>query len=164
MQDNASKSPETHQLSRRKWLSAAMVASLAAAYGTLTTFALRFIFPERLTGPPQRVFLGFTRDLGVGESRAVRLPSGDQLLLSNSGQIDPVTGSVFLAFSNRCPHLGCKVHWESQESRFYCPCHQGVFDPAGRATSGPPADSGKNLKPYRLEIKGQSIYVLLERV
>ena len=110
MQDNASIPPEIYQLSRRKWLLAAMVVSLAAAYGTLTTFALRFIFPERLAGPPQRVFLGFTHELGVGESRAVRLPSGDQLLLSNSGQINPDSGSVFLAFSNRCPHLGCKVH------------------------------------------------------
>ncbi len=161
---DASIPPEMHQLSRRKWLLAAMLASLAAAYGTLTSFALRFIFPERITGPPQRVFLGFTHDLAAGESRAVPLPSGDQLLLSNSGQIDADTGNVFLAFSNRCPHLGCKVHWESQENRFYCPCHQGVFDPAGRATSGPPADSGKNLKPYRLEIRGKSIYVLLEQV
>ena len=88
------------------------------------------------------------------------MPSGDELLLSNTGQVNPETGSEFLAFSNRCPHLGCKVHWEARENRFYCPCHQGAFDPSGRGVSGPPADAGQSLKPYTLEIDDQSIYVV----
>lgn len=139
-----------------------MLASLGAAYGTLLTFAVRFVFPSRREGPPQRMFLGFTHEIGIGESQAITLPSSDQLLLSNTGQMNPDTGTEFLAFSNRCPHLGCKVQWQSPERQFYCPCHQGVFDPTGRATSGPPADAGQSLKPYRLDIQGQAIYVLLE--
>lgn len=149
-------------LGRRRWLLSGVIASLAGAYGVFAAFAARFLFPERAKGRLWRLFLGFTHELDVGESSSIVLPSGDELLLSNTGRINPDTGSEFLAFSNRCPHLGCKVHWQAQQNRFYCPCHQGVFDPDGHAISGPPADAGKSLKPYQLDIVNQSIYVLEE--
>jgi len=149
-------------IGRRKWLLSGVVASLAGAYGVVAAFAARFLFPERAKGRQRRLFLGFAHELDVGESRSIVMPSGDELLLSNTGRINPDNGSPFLAFSNRCPHLGCKVHWQAQENRFYCPCHQGVFDPNGLATAGPPADAGKSLKPYELDIVNQSIYVVEE--
>ena len=47
----------------------------------------------------------------------------------------------FEAYSSTCPHLGCRVHWESEEGNFFCPCHRGVFDERGVGVSGPPADA-----------------------
>ena len=138
------------------------VASLVGAYGLFASFALRFIFPERLERPLRRIFLGFANQLDTGQSRVVSMPSGDQLLLSNTGQVRADSGSTFVAFSNRCPHLGCKVHWNAKESEFVCPCHQGIFDSDGIATAGPPAQADQQLTAYPIEQDGDSIYALVE--
>ncbi len=149
-------------IGRRKFLFGGFLAALAGAYGLFAGIAVRFIFPAREAPRLGRIFLGFTKDVGPGASRAVTMPSGDQLLISNTGRLNADTGNTFVAFSNSCPHLGCKVHWEAQQERFFCPCHQGVFDADGIARSGPPADSGSNLRPYRIEVVGASIYALVE--
>lgn len=39
------------------------------------------------------------------------------------------------AYDARCTHLGCTVKFE--QDRFVCPCHDGVFDAAGKPVSGP---------------------------
>lgn len=40
--------------------------------------------------------------------------------------------------SSICPHLGCPVNWHPDETRFFCPCHGGIFDVNGQHTGGPP--------------------------
>jgi len=139
-----------------------MIGALTAAYGFITAAAVSFTFPRRASGPAQRIFIGFTHELGIGESKSVLLPSGDQLIVSNTGSLDPGSGSAIIGFSNQCPHLGCKVHWESQEQRFFCPCHQGVFNPTGIAVSGPPAQANQKLRAYTIELNGNSMYAVVE--
>ena len=151
-------------MSRRGLLLGGFVASLAATYGLFSSYSLKFIFPERKPPRLRRVFLAFVSDISQGESRSILMPSGDQLLLSNTRNIGAETGNSFVAFSNSCPHLGCKVFWEAQQERFICPCHQGIFDAEGKAVSGPPAQSGKDLRNYSVEVQGNSIYALIEEV
>jgi Rieske Fe-S protein len=43
-----------------------------------------------------------------------------------------------VVLSSICPHLGCPINWHAEESRFFCPCHGGVFDATGKRVSGPP--------------------------
>ena len=156
------KEEKSSMFARRNVMLGAVLASLAGAYGTLTAFALRFIFPDQPAPLRQRIFIGFTRELPAGASKSFTLPSGDQMILSNSGRIHPETGIPYTGFSNRCPHLGCRVHWEQKEHRFLCPCHQGIFSSDGVATSGPPAQADQKLKPYRVEIRGDAIFVVVE--
>lgn len=47
-------------------------------------------------------------------------------------------GREFVALSNICTHLGCRVRWVTDEQKFFCPCHNGVFDKDGNVVSGPP--------------------------
>ena len=43
------------------------------------------------------------------------------------------------AFSLVCTHLACLVEWQETENEFYCPCHDGRFNPLnGAVISGPP--------------------------
>jgi len=40
-------------------------------------------------------------------------------------------------FSPLCTHLGCGYHWDTDENRFKCPCHNSVFDLEGKVVGGP---------------------------
>lgn len=150
--------------SRRNLLLAGVIASLVAAYGTLTSFALAFVFPSQTRRPARRIFIGFANELAIGESKSMTMPSGDQMIVSNTGTINLENNSTFTGFSNRCPHLGCRVHWDGSDGQFICPCHQGVFDAGGVATAGPPAQANQVLRAYSLQIKGNSMYALVEDV
>ena len=45
----------------------------------------------------------------------------------------------FVAFSQKCTHLGCVVYYEPDEHRWHCPCHEGNFAAeTGDVLSGPP--------------------------
>jgi Rieske Fe-S protein len=46
-------------------------------------------------------------------------------------------GREFVAMSNICTHLGCRVRWIDDREEFFCPCHNGVFDKDGGIVSGP---------------------------
>lgn len=51
-------------------------------------------------------------------------------------------GTDFVAMSDKCTHLGCRVRYvdeagETAGPGFFCPCHNGVFDAAGGIVSGP---------------------------
>ena len=156
--------PDEAAAPRRKMLWVGVLASLAAAYATLTSYALGFIFPQRRGGRAQRIFIGFTKEIDTGESKSLTLPSGDQMIVSNTGRINVDTGSTFIGFSSRCPHLGCRVQWESKEQHFLCPCHQGIFTADGVAISGPPAQANQKLRPYPIELDGDSMYAVVEDV
>lgn len=147
--------------SRRKWLLGGMVSVVTAAFGMLTGFAFAFLLPRRGRPREQRVFLGFASSLGVGESRLATLPSGERMVLVNTGKSGG-TGGIFQGFSSRCPHLGCQVHYAAAEGHYLCPCHQGVFDSDGKALAGPPAKAGQRLAAYRIEADGNSLYAVVE--
>ena len=42
-----------------------------------------------------------------------------------------------VAFSPRCPHLGCAVDWVARQHEFLCPCHASTFSIEGDVLSGP---------------------------
>lgn len=47
----------------------------------------------------------------------------------------------FTVLNGRCTHLGCSFTWHTEgryAGKFYCPCHDGVYDQDGSVLSGPP--------------------------
>lgn len=51
-------------------------------------------------------------------------------------------GSDFVALSDRCTHLACRVRFvaeteQTSQPGFFCPCHNGVFDASGEIVAGP---------------------------
>lgn len=65
----------------------------------------------------------------------------------------------FIALSSVCPHLGCQVHWEAQNERFFCPCHNGAFDAEGNPLSGPVLDAQQSLPRYELTVDNGLLYI-----
>lgn len=65
-------------------------------------------------------------------------------------------GQNFVALSNVCTHLGCRVRWIQEQGKFFCPCHAGVFAKDGRVISGPPP---RPLDHFETKIEGGVLYV-----
>ena len=62
----------------------------------------------------------------------------------------------FLAFSQRCTHLGCPVLYRRDTRKFHCPCHEGYFDAEdGRVLAGPPP---RPLPRIEIERKGDELW------
>lgn len=145
---------------RRTFLSTAtslaMAGGLAASYGTFGVMAGRFLYPAHsaLRG---WMFVTQAKSIVAGNSFTFKLPSGKPVVITRKGETDETAS--FLALSSTCPHLGCQVFWEPQNRRFFCPCHNGVFNTEGKATEGPPAKAGQSLNAYPLKVESGNLFI-----
>ncbi len=175
--ENSAKVLDSHsadtELGRRSFLStsvtAIMAGGLVGGYGTFFAMAGRYFYPSG--DNRQWVFVSAVDRIAPGESFPFQSPGGVPVMITrraetstkSSGDEDQTDETIsvdsFLALSSVCPHLGCRVHWESNNNRFFCPCHNGSFDAEGVATSGPPAAEGQVLPQYALQIVDGSLYI-----
>jgi Rieske Fe-S protein len=79
--------------------------------------------------------------LKTGTSGSVeRLAAGEGVVVQRGRRRIAVSKDehgALSACSAVCPHLGCIVHWNSEERSWDCPCHGSRFSPAGEVLSGP---------------------------
>ncbi len=143
--------------SRRRFLGIlsrlAMLAGLVGGYGAFGAVLGRFLYP----GGDGRVWRFVTPldRLAVGDSLTWTTPAGAEVHVtrrSDTGGSEDVT-----ALSSVCPHLGCRVHWQPRHGRYFCPCHNGVFDAEGRGIAGPPA--GSALSGYPVDVRNGLLFV-----
>lgn len=132
-----------------------MGIGLVASYGLFAFQGLLFVLPQRLKPLTRRIFAGQLDQFAVGSFKSVLDLEGNEVLIKRAA--DGLT-----AFNSTCPHLGCKVHWEADKKRFFCPCHNGVFDESGVATEGPPAAAGQKLAEAPIVVDQTSGNVYLE--
>ena len=135
---------------------ALMLGGLVASYGTCAATGARFLYPAT---PARRgwQYLARLDDLKRGEALSYRAPNGETIVVARRGEAG--TAEDFIALSSTCPHLGCKVSWEAHRNRFFCPCHNGVFDSSGKPRSGPPADAGQELFRFPLKLEQGLLYI-----
>lgn len=133
-----------------------MVAGIAAGYGSLAAIAGRFLYPSRRREENWQ-FVATLDSISAGESLIFETPDGAQVVVAR--QQEPDEAESFVALSSVCPHLGCAVHWETQNNRFFCPCHNGAFDPSGKATEGPPAAANQSLERFPLKVERGLLYI-----
>jgi len=134
----------------------AMTAGIVGGYGGFAAIAGRYLYPSR-TGEVMWQFVSEVAGIDVGEAIRYRGPSGESInitRMARNGDSDD-----FIALSSTCPHLGCQVRWEAQNERFFCPCHNGVFDPSGVATAGPPGEAGQSLPRYGLKVADGLLHI-----
>ena len=64
----------------------------------------------------------------------------------------------FTAYSQTCTHLSCSVYYQREKNRLFCPCHEGVFDPAnGQPVAGPPV---RPLTRIKIEADAVNVYAV----
>ena len=133
-----------------------MALGLVAGYGTFAAFMGRFLFPGQKQKSAWQ-YVAQLKRVAPGESLSYTSPAGQQIVISRTGSSG--TAEDFIALSSVCPHLGCRVHWEPQNNRFFCPCHSGAFDPEGNPTSGPVKDANQSLARYPLKVEKDLLYI-----
>jgi cytochrome b6-f complex iron-sulfur subunit len=137
-------------------VSLAMGGGLLAGYGAFAAIAARYLYPAR----PQATHWLYVIDVArmqAGDSIAFRTPAGAVAAIARRGELG--AADDFIALSSTCPHLGCQVHWEANHNRFFCPCHNGAFDPSGKAIAGPPFEAGQSLPRFPLKVEGGLLFI-----
>ncbi len=135
-----------------------MGAGLLGGYGAFASVLGRFLYPGGGDGGRVWQFVTPLDRLAVGDSLTWTTPAGSEVHVTRR---DDTGGSGdFTALSSVCPHLGCRVHWQPQNNRYFCPCHNGVFDAEGRGIAGPP--EGMVLSGYPVEVRNELLFVKVE--
>jgi Rieske Fe-S protein len=154
----------TGEVDRRSFMNDAttvtMAGGLVAAYGTFAGYAGRFLYPS--SSATAWMFVAPAQGIEPGGSVEFETPGGLKIVITRSVNSAPNIAPAevdFLALSSTCPHLGCRVHWEPQNDRFYCPCHNGAFDAAGKPIAGPPKDADQSLPLYALRIESGMLFI-----
>jgi cytochrome b6-f complex iron-sulfur subunit len=152
--------PRPDGIERRTFLTgastAAMAGGLVAGYGAFGAMAVRYLYPAGET-KKSWLFVATVDRLRNGDSLVFRAPSGATVAVARQGESGALDD--FIALSSTCPHLGCQVHWEAANNRFFCPCHNGTFDRSGKGTGGPPGEAGQSLARYPLRLEGNRLFI-----
>ncbi len=142
---------------------AGMAFGLTISYGTFAVMSGRFLYPtDRGTA---WMFVVETSAVSPGGSFSYRSPAGVPVVITRSADSSPNVeppASDFLALSSTCPHLGCRVHWEPHNEQFFCPCHNGAFDPEGTPIAGPPLADNQRLPEYPLKVENGLLFIEME--
>lgn len=158
--ENREEKVQLPQHSRRSFLSFSstffMLAGLLAGYGTFFYQILRYLFPNKGTRQ-EWLFVENLSRLEANQPFHFLAPNGLSIVINRIAEEG--TADDFLALSSVCPHLGCRVHWETVNKRFFCPCHNGVFDSNGIATAGPPAEANQKLARFDLEVRNGMLFI-----
>lgn len=145
---------------RRQFLTTAsglaMTGGLLTAYGTLGIMMGRFVYPAAAQNRGW-LFVCTVDRLAVGEALDFTTPAGARIVIARQGE--GTAAEDFLALSSVCPHLGCRVQWEAQNDRFFCPCHNGAFDKSGSPIAGPPQAANQSLMRFPLKVESGLLYL-----
>jgi glycine/D-amino acid oxidase-like deaminating enzyme/nitrite reductase/ring-hydroxylating ferredoxin subunit len=74
------------------------------------------------------------------EEQLSSMAAGDSAIIESEGESCAAwraPDGELIAVSAVCTHLGCKVHWNSVENSWDCPCHGSRFRPDGTVIEGP---------------------------
>ena len=124
--------PQDQYVARRDFTRFMMMTSVACGVGQVVIGVLNWLGRRR--GPLPVQAIANVGEIPVGGVRPFHYPDANApcLLLRPEEQ-------TYLAFSQKCTHLGCAVTPDAERKQLLCPCHKGVFDATtGRPLAGPP--------------------------
>ena len=144
---------------RRKVLTSLMggmaLVGVAASLGQWMRIVLAYLYPRKREG--HWYFVATVEEFHPGRSMEYKTPDGQSIAISRMGREG--VAKDFIALSNVCPHLGCKVYWEGATSSFFCPCHNGRFSSVGKPLEGPPKQASQELIRFPLKIDSGLLYI-----
>jgi menaquinol-cytochrome c reductase iron-sulfur subunit len=156
---------EENKLHRRNFLSAATVAIGGLIGIGLGIPSLIYVIgpATQKTASENWIRIGSTSKIEIGTPTLFKVKIQHQtgwIVDEEEVSVYVITqnGRDFVALSNVCTHLGCRVRWISDKDIFFCPCHNGVFDIEGKVVDGPPP---RPLDQYETKVEDDSLYILV---
>ena len=134
----------------------AMGAGLLLGYGSCFAVGMRYLYPAA-PRTKRWQFVSEVARIEDGGQVKLKIPGGGGVVIARQGTDGTVDD--FIALSDTCPHLGCKVHWQPTQRQFFCPCHNGAFDAQGKGISGPPGDAGQVLASFPLRVEDGLLFI-----
>lgn len=156
--------PEEKQVDRRGFMRLATGAISALIAAALGIPAIAYIVGPALKQDEEQewIRLGSTSKVELGEPTLFRakierktgwIVDEEELTIYVLTQ----DGRDFIAMSNICTHLGCRVRWIADQELFFCPCHNATYDKDGEVLSGPPP---RPLDRYEVKAEDNQLFVL----
>ena len=141
--------PQDEYVSRRDFTKFLVLTSFAFVVGQ-TWIVGQNIMRRRRGLPPVKKIAPLS-EIPVGGAMVFQYPGDhDNCILVRTGE------QTFVAYDQKCTHLGCAVVPETAQNRFHCPCHAGYFDlQTGDVLAGPPR---RALTRVTLEIRDDVLY------
>lgn len=144
---------DDHYVTRRDFTRSLVWVSCSAAASAGVLMAMQAAGVGRSEGPPPQVPVGRADALAVGTAALFHYPGPDDPCL-----LIRLEEERFVAFSQKCTHLGCPVLFRAAQRKLYCPCHEGFFDAAdGRVLAGPPP---RPLPRIKIERRGEELWAV----
>ncbi len=128
-------------LNRQQFLGIAWLASLAALVGEFVAATFKFVEPNLDMGFGGKILAGRVEEFLPGSVNLVQ--SGRFFLVRRED-------SGFIAFWQRCTHLGCSVPYDDENQNFHCPCHGSIFDEEKGEVVGGPAPRPMDIFPIEI--------------
>lgn len=155
---------EDNQLGRRRFLSVATLSIAGFMGASMLVPAVAYVIGPALKrngdqnwiklGPASKVEINTPTLFKVTvENQTGWIASEEEL----SFYVYTENGRDYIAMSNICTHLGCRVRWIDEQQQFFCPCHNGIFDKEGLVVAGPPP---RSLDRYEVKVEDGQLYLL----
>lgn len=153
--------PEGQLQTRRSLLGWLVTGINVAVIGALLVPAIQFVTSPLKRRSKQRwVDVLGEHELSEGETREVSYT----LSVEDGYQMVDRRFTVYLhksadgvkCFDPACTHLGCRIKFQNDQRRYFCPCHGGVFNENGQVVSGPPP---KGLVEHPVRVEDGRIFV-----
>lgn len=156
---------EKDQLSRRNFLAIA-TGAIGAVIGVVIAIpAVAYVIGPALKRKTSEnwVRLGPTSKVELGTPTLFKTIIERQTgWIVTEGELSVYTltedGRDYIALSNICTHLGCRVRWITDQGQYFCPCHNAAFDKIGQVVSGPPP---RPLDRYETKVEDDQLYILV---
>lgn len=150
------------ELSRRQWLARCFWAASATVAAVLSAPLVGYFL-----GPLLRKRTEFKVRLGRLDDFPPEIPQRVEFALRRrDGWVTEEgrraawvvrRGQEAVVFDPRCTHLSCAYHWHTETKQFLCPCHNGLYDIAGRVVGGPPP---RPLDSYSATVEDGVLFVV----
>lgn len=131
------------QLSRRAVLGWLVTIINAAVASVLLVPGAKFVLaPLNRKSKEQWIDIIGENEIAMGETKEVsytlKVHDGYQVVDRKYTVFLHKSDSGLMCFDPACTHLGCRIKFQSEKHRYFCPCHGGVFGENGQVVSGPP--------------------------
>ncbi|MBI2859762.1 MAG: ubiquinol-cytochrome c reductase iron-sulfur subunit [Chloroflexi bacterium] len=137
--------PDTNEISRRRFLRDVILGAAGIVTASLLYPAIRYFLYPALRPEQPRPFVPIASIDAIPEGQPTFLTYEEHakegwatVTKSKGAWVLNRGGGNVTVYSPYCTHLGCPYSWNAGESRFFCPCHGGVFDIEGNVIAGPP--------------------------